>query len=129
MVCFGRRRMGEPGRGDSSAITTSRPALPLRARPRVRIPPGVLILASPSWIRTAPNQRPERQPGVFSRLPDEVVRPYSTCMEIENSILAPAEPRNVPLTGAASNGSLEAATATWEAARSEEHTSELQSLR
>jgi hypothetical protein len=52
-----------------------------------------LDFGSPSWIRTATNQRPERQPGVFSRLPDEVVRPYSTCMEIENSILALAELR------------------------------------
>ena len=33
------------------AITASRPALPLRARPRVRILPGVLILASPHWTR------------------------------------------------------------------------------
>src|ERR1035437_7349939 len=34
---------------------------------------GASLSGSPSWIRTATNRRPERQPGGFSRLPDEVV--------------------------------------------------------
>ena len=109
----GRRPNGSQPNGSLNATASSSVELGSPVSSRFETP---LSDGSASWIRTATNQRPERQPGVFSRLPDEVVRPYSTCMEMENSIFALAEPRKVPLTGAASKGSLEAATATWEAA-------------